>query len=559
MTARKFLLCCVVAATSLLHSSGNFAIADIVLPKLFSDHMVLQRNRAIKIWGKADANEELTVSFRGFSAQVKADSAGNWSTVVATGKAGGPFQLEITSNSSETGVVFHDVLVGEVWICSGQSNMQWPISGTDNAKETLKAATGLSDVRAFNIQAATSIEPLADFGKVDPWFCCTPDSISQLSAVAWLFGKELSQQLDIPIGLVVAARGGTTLEAWTPYDAVQQEGSFDQMLEHWQSRGEPSNPNRVSNLYNAMIAPIIGFGFQGIIWYQGESNVGRGAQYQRLFPLMIESWRKNLDHADCPFLFVQLAPYRYDRFSPEALPEVWEAQLNTFKSVANTGMVVTTDCGDFTDIHPQNKNVVARRLAAWALNKCYSDSQLRTDPADEMTAKPDQMSGASEENSDAAAKLTNGAEKNAAGQSDGINGSVADASGPEADTSTEPDENSSDSISSPEFKSCSGPIFESAQNSGQEIICTFRFATDLRIEGEGNGFTICSNDKQFLPATIRIEGNSVAVSHPEIDKPVAVRFNWNDNPTANLVNGAGLPASPFRTDSFLLISSGIEF
>ena len=254
------------------------APADIALPKLFSDHMVLQQKQSMRIRGTADSGEKLTVSFAGQSVDATADSRGRWSAIIQTGPAGGPYQLEVASRDSQTKVVFHDVLVGEIWICGGQSNMQWPINKISTAEAEIEKAKDFPNIRVFNVDHSASVEPMNDFVNVNPWFCCSPESIKEFSAVAYFFGRELSRDLKVPIGLINVSRDGTTLEAWTPYDTIQNDGRFTELLNHWEERNEPNNPNRVSNSFNAMVAPLKGFAFRGIIWYQGEANVGRGAQ-----------------------------------------------------------------------------------------------------------------------------------------------------------------------------------------------------------------------------------------------------------------------------------------
>ena len=502
--------------------SGPDVDADIVLPKLFSDHMVLQQNQSIRVWGTAKAAENLTVRFAGQSVNTVADGSGYWSAMISTGRAGGPYELEIASADLETKVVFHDVLVGEVWICGGQSNMNWPMGKSSDGEQAIKTSVENSEIRVFNVLNNVSPEPLDDFGNVQPWFDCTPESIKDCSAIAYYFGREIRNKLKVPIGLINVSRDGSTLEAWTPYAALENDGRFTELLEHWEQRKEPANPNRVSNSYNGMVAPLAGYAFRGIIWYQGEANVGRGAQYQRMFPVMINGWRSNLRHNDCPFYFVQLAPFRYEGHTVEALPEIWDAQLRTMKSVSKIGMVVTTDVGDAEQIHPENKLTVAQRLSLWALGSCYADDRERV-----------------EADSIASAKRS---------------------IGPSA---TDPEDvvgNNGGASSQPVPIGFSGPIYESSSIDGNKVVITFRFATKLEFDKlKEHGFTICGSDREFKAAQIALQDTKVVVSHPDIPEPIAVRYNWLDTPQNNLINSDGLPASPFRTDNFPLQSDGIEF
>ena len=523
--------CLSILAFGFLTWVANLANADIELPKLFSDHMVLQQNQSMRIKGNADAEESLTVMFNGQTIDTVADKNGKWSAIIATGPAGGPYQLEIASNNSETKVVVSDVLVGEVWICGGQSNMVFPVSQSANAQRDIEVAKNFPTIRGFNVAAQASVQPLDDFVEVDSWFCCSPDSIKDFSAVAYLFGRELSRKLDVPIGLINVAADNTTLEAWTPYDSLQEEGSFEQLLAHWQERSEPTNPNRVSNSYNAMVAPLARFGFRGVIWYQGEANVGRGAQYRRMFPLMIESWRKKLGQPDCPFLFVQPTPYRYRERPVEALPELWDAQLRTLTDLSNTGMVVTTDLGDVKNNRPANKSEVARRLTLWAFAGCYAELVSQSKAVSDEKKASEQIQPAVRSESDA----------------------TSDQSGEKQQTlaSFDPDQ----SIVA------SGPLFESADTQAGAIVICFKMATSGLVLSEtvDHGITICGEDRKFVPAQVKLEGQRLIVSHPSISKPVAARYAWHDTAQSTLKNTSGLPASPFRTDQFPLTSDGVEF
>ena len=490
-------------------------MADIELSKLFSDHMVLQQNQTMRIHGRADAKEELRISFHKQVVETVAAENGKWSAIIHTGPAGGPFSLQIASKNSETKVVISDVLVGEVWICGGQSNMSFPVSKSKNSKQDIESAKKYSTIRGFNVVQNSSVQPLSDFAHVDSWFCCSTESIKNFSAVAYLFGRELNRELNVPIGLICVAAEGTTLEAWTPYDALQKDGSFERLLEHWRERGEPTNPNRVSNSYNAMVAPIAGFAFRGVIWHQGEANLGRGAQYRRLFPVMISSWRKKLGQPQCPFLFVQPTPFRYAECPKEALPEIWDAQLRTFNRLGNMGMVVTTDLACSESNQPKNKLPVSRRLSNWAFEGCYLGII-----AEKRRRKLDAYKPDDKDRTDRTLTSNEISEKRIA----------------------------------------SGPIFQSANVVDNRMIVKFRTSCELlKLEEPDHGFTICGEDRNFLSAEVRVVGKQLIVTHPEIATPVAVRYGWTDTAKPSLTDDSGLPASPFRSDEFPLLSDGVEF
>ena len=508
------------------------AVADIELPKLFSDHMVLQQHQTMRINGSADANEALAVSFNGQVVEAVADKNGNWSAIIRTGPAGGPYQLEVASRDSQTKVVFNDVLVGEVWICSGQSNMLFPVDNSKLAQQSIEAAKDYPTIRGFNVAPTASVQPLKDFANVDSWFCCAADSIKDFSAIAYLFGRELNRKLDVPIGLILVAAERTTLESWTPYDTLKQDGSFDQLLMHWEERGEPTNQNRVSNSFNAMVAPLSGFGFRGVIWCHGEANLGRGAQYGRILPLMIQSWRKKLGQHECPFLFVQPTPFRYTERPVEGLPEIWDAQLKTFMSMPGTGMVVTTDLADEQSNQPANKLPVAQRLSKWAFSGCYK-----------------QMLAKKMKSPDVGAPIP----------------ALVDQNGDEKSNKTERSDGAADktliSLEVPAKLVASGPIFESAEIDGNKIVINFsQIGSALRLDPTTeHGFTICGEDREFVPAEAMLKGQQMIIYHPEISAPIAVRYGWTDTAKPTLKNSSGLPASSFRTDEFPLLSDGVEF
>ncbi len=345
---------------------------DISLPKIFSDHMVLQRNSSVKIWGTAEPEQKLVITFNKREIRFQANANGEWSTSILTPDAGGPYELQIADAAGEPKVIFTDVMVGEVWICSGQSNMEWPMTKILNPETEIELAKNYPNLRLFTVAHSASPQKLEDFTNATPWTVCSPDTVKSFSATAYFFGRELSKELNnIPIGLINTSWGGTRCEAWTSRSAMDKVQELAPLLRSWDEKDDLLSKDRPSNLFNGMIAPLTQFKIRGVIWYQGEANNGRGHQYAKLFPTLINDWRKRFSNDELPFYFVQLAPFRYRNqpAGPAALAEVWDAQLKTLKTVPNTGMVVTTDIGNVENIHPKNKQEVGRRLAVIALAK----------------------------------------------------------------------------------------------------------------------------------------------------------------------------------------------
>lgn len=483
-----------VAAASLCLSDK--LIADIRLPKIFSDNMVLQRNAKIQVWGWAAAGEELQISLGDSTKQCKANDKGKWIATLPAMKAGGPFELKI--EGKEASVVITNVHIGEVWLCSGQSNMEWPINKTltgetDEEKQKQLADFQNDRIRFFSVGRSALETVPDDLAEPTSWSVCTPESSASFSAVAYHFAEQLIQQLDLQeeykekklvIGLINSTWGGSACEAWISNESLVANENLKPLLDHWKDN-ENVDRKRPSALFNGMIAPLKQFSIRGTIWYQGEANVGRGAQYLELMPTLISDWRSQLNNETMPFFMVQLAPFRYKGKAPEALAEVRDAQLETMKTMENVGMVVTTDVGQIDDIHPIEKKEVGRRLALWALANVHNMEDIVY----------------------------------------------------------------------------SGPIMSSSSVSGKEILVTFEHVGEgLAAEGELTDFQICGEDKQFVPATAMIKDkNQVRVFSDQVDNPIAVRFAWSDTAEPNLQNSAGLPASPFRTDEFKLQSAGKNY
>lgn len=352
--------------------------ADISLPSIFSDNMVLQRETQTKIYGTADPKQKLTVQFGDVILKTTASAEGNWSALMPTGKAGGPFELTVTAAEGQPQIILKNVMVGEVWLCAGESNMRWPVSKVLNASREIEKSVEFTNIRLFTAKEQTSRLPLLRFEEVSGWNVCSPATTENFSGVGYFFARELSKTLpDVPIGIIMSTHDGAC-EAWASRKGLESVPRFQSMLEYWDGRDD-ENHNRPSVLFNAMISPLEDVKFRGVLWYQGESNNGRGEQYADLFPAMIADWRKFFKAPELPFYFVQLAPYRYEQKPPECLPEIWDAQLKTLKRSKHVGMVVTSDIADVDEQHPKNKQEVARRLALLASCDLYYDHLSETE------------------------------------------------------------------------------------------------------------------------------------------------------------------------------------
>jgi len=633
-------------------------LANVIVPKIFGNNMVLQRNKQIPVWGWADPNEKITVRFNRQVKSVTADKNGNWRINLDKEMAGGPYQLSIKGKNT---VAFSNVLVGEVWICSGQSNMEMPIAGWGkiNNYEQEIAAANYPQIRHIKIPNTVNTKPQNDIEKGE-WKICSPATAGDFTAAGYFFARELYDQLKIPIGLINTSWGGTHVETWTSREGFEGSEEFKNMIAQmpslnldslaairkeavmkkietlqgslpsqgqtaawnsidfddskwpqmqlpslWEQRqlgdldgvvwfrktidvpandggkeatlelamiddndvtylngikvGETNSYNqhrkysvpagilkagknviavRVEDtgggggiygdkegmkltvgdditslagnwgfdveqiygsassvgpnsyptlLFNAMVNPLIPFAFEGVIWYQGESNAGRAYQYRKAFPLLITDWRKHWAAGDFPFYFVQLASFNSAGGNSKigsTWAELREAQTMTL-SLPNTGMAVTTDIGNPTDIHPKNKQDVGKRLAAIALHNVYGKNVV-----------------------------------------------------------------------------FSGPMYKSMKVQGSSIIINFaNVGSGLMAKGgELRGFEIAGLAGQFFPATATIEGNQVVVHNDAVRYPVAVRFGWMDDASEdNLFNKEGFPASPFRTDKWKGITEGEKF
>ena len=454
--------------------------AAIKLPSLIGNNMVLQQNTGINVWGWADAGEKVTIhaSWLTDSTSAITTSEGSWKTTIKTPKAGGPYTMILSGR--DYSIMLENIMIGEVWVCSGQSNMEFTMRGLGGwkvYKPEIKndvASGQYTNVRLFTVQRDTSAVPLD--GCKGNWKIADTNTVNDFSATAWFYGSYLSQQLGVPVGLISSAWGGTPAEVWTPAESIKAEPDLGFYLK-WPNLN-PWGPGIPGVLYNAMIHPLLNYKIKGAIWYQGESNVLDARLYPSLMNTMITSWRKAWNVGEFPFYFVQIAPFTYDKPYSGALMR--EAQLKCL-TIPNTGMAATMDiAGDINDIHPKNKLDVGKRLALWALKKTYGMPQV----------------------------------------------------------------------------TFSGPLYMGMRISGRNIILNFNYTdAGLKIARTAkNNFAISGADHVFYPATVKIQGTSLLVSSSKVKQPQAVRYAFTNSSEASLFNGAGLPASSFRTDNWDIIT-----
>jgi len=483
------------------------ASAEVRLPKILSSHMVLQRDRPMHFWGWADPDENVTITLDGQSAQSVADKLGKWSLYLLAHPAGGPFTIDVKGSNDLT---IEDVMIGDVWFASGQSNMEMPLKGFSGAPIQNSAVeiqnANQPKLRLLRIRTRASDFPLSDYQ--DTWTMCTPETAADFSAVAYFFGRAISEKENVTVGLIDSTWGGTPAEAWTSFQGLTADASLMPVFSAWgemmdeqtdaelaraadkradEAAERAHEPKPVhawrpvpaswgpAALYNGMVAPAIGFGIKGAIWYQGESNAGaeRAPIYDKVFGAMITDWRRHWQEGNFPFLFVQIANFKA---SPADLwPTVRDAQRRTL-SLANTGMAVTIDIGNPTNIHPADKQSVGERLALAARSIAYGEKV--------------------------------------------------------------------------EF---SGPLFRHAGRNGHDMQVWFDHAEGLTAKGGGapEGFEVAGADRKYQPATAKLDGDSVIVSSPGVMQPKYVRYGWKDVPIVNLYNSAGLPASPFSSEELL--------
>jgi sialate O-acetylesterase len=466
--------------------SVSAARADVRLPAIFSDHAVLQREMPVPVWGWADPGEEVTVTIAGQTQRATADEKGKWRVALSPLSVGEPLTMVVKGKNQ---VERNDILVGEVWLCSGQSNMEFPVAAATDADLEIPVASH-PRIRLVRVKGEGSQTPVEDFD--GRWEICSPETVKGFSAVGYFFGRELQQHLDVPVGLIDDSWGGSACEAWIRRDRLEGKPLYEALLARWEKleseykqtkdpakRNQMFGNQRPANLYHARVDPILGYAIRGVIWYQGESNAGRAYQYREMFPLMIQSWREDWDQGDFPFYWVQLADYMPEK--PESSESGWaelrEAQTMTQDRLPKTGQAVIIDLGEAADIHPRNKLEVGKRLARWALARDYGRDLVCQSPRyDSMEVK---------------------------------DGAVV-----------------------VKFKDVGGKLVTVDAKNVQ-------------------GFAIAGEDRQWKWAEAKITGpDEITVSSPDVPKPVAVRYAWADNPVCNLYNAVLLPVTPFRTDDW---------
>lgn len=502
MTTRSLL------ATTFAFACAVFtAQADVRLHALFADHMVLQQGMPLKVWGWADPGEKVTVTFRGQTVAVTCPASGQWMARLNAEKPGEAAVLKVAGKNT---VTVQDVLVGEVWVASGQSNMEFGMRGSFESGTDITNSAN-PQIRLFTVPKLKLNTPTNNINAT--WQVCGPESVLHFSAVAYYFARDLQAALKVPVGVIHTSWGGSPAEVWMSAkcladnaaykrDIVDPSGGalkrYQDAVAGWEKQrdaakadGKPFTARRPSmgwvpsELYNGMIAPLIPFAIQGAIWYQGESNAGRAWEYRTLYADMIRNWRRDWGQGDFTFLGVQLAPW--DNGRKRSLAEItatpvesdWaelrEAQVLSTVVLKKAGLAVITDVGDKDDIHPTKKAPVGARLALAARHINYGEKAPAT-----------------------------------------------------------------------------GPVYKSLKVRGDKAVLSFK-QTGGGLEargGELTGFAICGADKKFVWGKAVVEGETVVVTSPEVQKPVAVRYGWANFPVVNLWGKDGLPASPFRTDNF---------
>lgn len=474
------------------------ARADVTLHPLFTDGAVLQRGATVPLIGTAAPNAKVTVNLSGqktdHTLNATADEKGAWSVNLPQIAGGTGFTLTVTAGNT---VTVKDIAFGDVWVCSGQSNMEWSINASSDA-EKYKAADANPNLRLFTVTRRTSEKPLSDLADLDHlkgfntaskqsdgpkgWSVAGANAqlLGRFSAVGYHFGTALQKELKVPIGLINTSWGGTPAEAWTSREAL---AAVPELKHYTVPPFAPNRPNLGGVLYNAMIQPLVKFPIKGAIWYQGESNAGRAAEYYSLFPTMISNWRKQWG-SDFPFYAVQLAPFAAGDADGVNYAELRDAQRNATTALKNVGLAVITDVGNLTDIHPKDKLTVGNRLARQALVSTYG-------------------------------------KKGPAG----------------------------------------GPVFKEAKFEDGQAICTFTDVGGGLMSRYGannptiNGFELAGSDNKFRAAKARIVDQTVVVTSDLVPEPKAVRFGWRNYPVVNLFNREGLPASPFRSDNLPLVTA----
>lgn len=453
-------------------------MAEVTLPLFFSNNMVLQQGMAIPVWGWAKPGEKVTVTLDKNTVTTRTAKTGKWRVNLPKMNYGGPYSLTVKGKNL---ISIENVLIGEVWVCSGQSNMEFKVSTTKNAEAEI-AAANYPDIRLFTVKRRISQLPQEKLDE-GAWTPCSPKTVPNFSAVGYFFGRNLYEKLKVPIGLIHSSWGGTVAETWTSGETISADPDFSELLQKLKAldmaTAKVAPNNYPTLLYNGMIHPIVPYGIKGVIWYQGESNASRAQQYKRVFPNMIKDWRTKWNQGNFPFLFVQLANYK----KPVKVPsdsewaELREAQTQTLQ-LENTGMATIIDAGMADNIHPTDKQVVGYRLSLAARKVAYGETLVYT-----------------------------------------------------------------------------GPTYRDMKIEGNKVIIAFdHVGKGLKVNnlyGYINGFSVAGENGQFKWARASlVNENTVVVSSESVEKPVAVRYGWADNPDdLNLYNAEDLPANPFRTDT----------
>lgn len=461
---------------------------------MFGDYMILQRDTEAALWGWSAPGKAVTVAIGGNTVTGTADSDGIWKAVLGVFPAGGPYSVNV-SDGEET-VSYNNVLFGDVWLCSGQSNMEFRLSNVMNADEEIKKAN-YSGIHFITIPARTSQVPLSMVNSDTKWQVTTSETAPNLSAAAYFFARKLNKETNVPVGIIFSAVGGTNAESWTSYPMLQTLPEFIQSSEDVRTGAASSETTKSPTAYyNGMIAPVAPYSLKGVLWYQGESNWGEH-RYNKLLPALIADWRSAFKDQELPFVIIQISAFGtiQSENNPAqmnvGLPEIREAQLNTVQKDDRTCLVVTTDVGNSADIHPTNKQDVGLRSAICALGKFYNEKIEYSGPIYKSMAK---------EGNQIRVSFYHTGTKLIAGLKDGLQ-----------------------------------PVQEDPK-------------------GELRGFAIAGADHRFYSAHAVIDGDTVLVTSDQVDDPEAVRYGWNDSPIGNLYNNAGLPASPFRTDPVYFLS-----
>ena len=494
-----------------VHITAN-VFANVKLPAIFSDKMVLQQQSKVAVWGWADPGERIIIigNWSAKSVSVTADASGNWKGWLQTPKAGGPYKVKITGNNS---VELNDVLLGEVWVCSGQSNMVFSLKSSYNANEEIQKAD-YPNIRYFSVKRQYGMQEFKD-APGSAWEKTSSETAPSFSAVAYYFAKKIHKYLNVPVGIVYAAWGGTPAEAWTPKDVLLSDNSLSVYIDRWKKIHEnvgkdsveyhialrrweknkihpdstkikkPSEPQTLiyykrpwrepGVLFNGMINPVIPYGIKGFLWYQGESNIGYANEYYHLSGAMINSWRSKWNSLNLPFYFVQLPAFGYNNL--DAAARLRESQYQVTEKVPNTGMAVTLDVGNMKDIHPTRKKEVGERLALIALAKNYGAKKII-------------------------------------------------------------------------YK---GPEYKKVYTEKGKVIIEFdTYDSALKMHGDTLkgfeiGYTLPNSDSMiYVHADAKIESNKVIVWNYKVKQPLEVRYAWLLIGEANLFNKEGLPAFPFR-------------